>query len=247
MSMNMDESASQWSEENSQTFIEYGQYFVPAREQQLDTICLLIPPRKNPFNVVELCCGEGRLAGAILERHPASTVFGYDGSLEMMRAAQQRLANYGERFRAQQFNLADGGWRNAAPLAHAVVSSLAIHHLDGRQKQMLFDDVYAMLAPGGVFIVADVILPAHRQGWQVAATAWDQAVQEQALALDGHLRAFAEFQKLGWNMYRTELPDDIDKPSSLFEQLTWLEAAGFVAVDVYWMRAGHAIYGGVRE
>jgi tRNA (cmo5U34)-methyltransferase len=81
----------------------------------------------------------------------------------------------------------------------------------------------------------------------VAATAWDQAVQEQALALDGHLRAFAEFQKLGWNMYRTELPDDIDKPSSLFEQLTWLEAAGFVAVDVYWMRAGHAIYGGVRE
>jgi tRNA (cmo5U34)-methyltransferase len=244
--MDVHEAASQWSEENSQTFIEYGQYFVPAREQQLDTICLLIPPNKEPFNVVELCCGEGRLAGAILERHPASTVYGYDGSPEMLRAAQQRLAGYGERFRPQPFDLADRGWRKAASLAHVVVSSLAIHHLGGRQKLMLFQDVYTMLSPGGIFVIADVILPAHGQGWQVAAAAWDQAVQEQAQTLDGSLRAFDEFQRLEWNMYRTNIPDDVDKPSMLFEQLKWLEAAGFGNVDVYWMLAGHAIYGGAR-
>jgi hypothetical protein len=30
----------------------------------------------------------------------------------------------------------------------------------------------------------------------------------------------------------------------LLDQLKWLEGAGFVDVDVYWMRAGHAIFGG---
>jgi phosphoribosylformylglycinamidine (FGAM) synthase-like amidotransferase family enzyme len=30
------------------------------------------------------------------------------------------------------------------------VSSLAVHHLDGDQKQSLFRDLAAMIAPGGV-------------------------------------------------------------------------------------------------
>jgi hypothetical protein len=45
-------------------------------------------------------------------------------------------------------------------------------------------------------------------------------------------------------MYRYFDPDDIDRPSRLFDQLKWLERAGFVDVDVYWMQAGHAIFGG---
>jgi hypothetical protein len=36
----------------------------------------------------------------------------------------------------------------------------------------------------------------------------------------------------------------VDKPSPLFEQLKWLEAAGFESMDVYSMAAGHAVYGG---
>jgi tRNA (cmo5U34)-methyltransferase len=39
----------------------------------------------------------------------------------------------------------------------------------------------------------------------------------------------------------------MDKPSPIFEQLKWLETAGFTAVDVYWMQAGHAIYGGQKS
>jgi hypothetical protein len=45
-------------------------------------------------------------------------------------------------------------------------------------------------------------------------------------------------------MYRYFDPDDIDKPSRLLDQLKWLEQAGFADVDVYWMLAGHAIFGG---
>ena len=47
-------------------------------------------------------------------------------------------------------------------------------------------------------------------------------------------------------MYSALDADPIDKPSTLLEQLRWLEAAGFAAVDVFWMEAGHAIFGGVK-
>ena len=30
----------------------------------------------------------------------------------------------------------------------------------------------------------------------------------------------------------------------LYEQLHWLEEAGFIDLDVYWLKAGHALHGG---
>ncbi len=64
----MSDSTPKWNEEASQEFIDNGRYFVPERETQMQTICDLIPPRFEPFHVLELCCGEGLLAEAILKR-----------------------------------------------------------------------------------------------------------------------------------------------------------------------------------
>jgi tRNA (cmo5U34)-methyltransferase len=148
--------------------------------------------------------------------------------------------------KTQEFDLADRSWRAPAWPVHAVVSSLAIHHLDGAQKQELFQDVYRLLAESGVFAIADVIEPASRSGAEVAAKAWDAAVRQRSIELDGNTDAFAFFEREHWNMYRYHEPDDIDKPSRLLDQLRWLEQAGFADVDVYWMRAGHALFGGQK-
>jgi len=236
-----------WGAQASQTFIDYGRYFVPEREQQIETFCDLIPPHEGPFNILELCCGEGLLASALLERFPTCTVYGYDGSPAMLERAQANLARYSARFQTARFDLATRSWRDLAWPVHAVVSSLAIHHLDGPQKQELFRDLHHMLTGGGVLVIADVIEPAHRLGAETAARAWDAAVRKRALEFDGNLEAFAMFEREKWNMYRYFDPDDIDKPSRLFDQLKWLEQAGFADVDVYWMRAGHAIFGGRKR
>jgi tRNA (cmo5U34)-methyltransferase len=47
-------------------------------------------------------------------------------------------------------------------------------------------------------------------------------------------------------MYALDAPDPEDRPSPLFAQLCWLREAGFEAVDVYWMFAGHAVFGASR-
>jgi tRNA (cmo5U34)-methyltransferase len=235
-----------WSEEASQTFIDFGRYFVPERELQIEAFCDLIPPRDQSFNILELCCGEGLLAGALLERFPSCTVYGFDGSPAMLEHAQQRLASYRERFQTRLFDLADRSWRAPEWPVHAVVSSLTIHHLDGAGKQQLFQDVARLLQPGGVFLIADVIAPASAAGAALAAKAWDAAVRQRALEIDGNQEAFGYFEREKWNMYRYPDPDDIDKPSRLLDQLNWLEQVGFADVDVFWMKAGHALFGGRR-
>jgi tRNA (cmo5U34)-methyltransferase len=40
-----------------------------------------------------------------------------------------------------------------------VASALAVHHLDGPAKRSLFARVREVLAPGGRFVLADVIVP----------------------------------------------------------------------------------------
>jgi tRNA (cmo5U34)-methyltransferase len=73
---------------------------------------------------------------------------------------------------------------------------------------------------------------------------WDRAVAQRALKLDGNTDVVRLFEQERWNLYR--YPDPGDTPSRLFDQLQWLTAAGFRDVDVYWMRAGHAIFGGAK-
>ncbi len=233
-----------WSEEDSENFIDYGRYYVPDREQQIETICSLIPDTPPPSHVVELCCGEGLLSHALLERLPNATVHAYDGSPKMLARTRTRLAQYGDRFDTTQFDLAATDWRTFPWPLTGVVSSLAIHHLDGPGKQALFADVARALAPGGVFVVADLVEPTSEAARRVAAKAWDDAVRHRALELDGNLAAFEAFQADVWNHYSAPQPDPVDMPSPLKSQLDWMEAAGLRDIDVHYLKAGHAIFSG---
>ena len=124
----------------------------------------------------------------------------------------------------------------------AVISSLAIHHLEGPQKQVLFKNIHQNLTPGGIFIIADVLEVVGPAGKKLAAEEWDHAVHQRALEIDGDDKAFNFFITEGWNMHRYLDPEDIDKPSTIFSQLKWLEEAGFTDIDVNWLFAGHAIF-----
>ncbi|HVT18376.1 MAG TPA: class I SAM-dependent methyltransferase [Thermoanaerobaculia bacterium] len=236
-----------WDESDSREFLDLGRFFVPEREEQIEAFCSLIPEPAGACHVVELCCGEGLLARALLERFPPATVHGYDGSEAMLARARGRLGEFGERFAARAFDLGDVSWRRFPWPVHAFVSSLAIHHLDGEGKRGLFRDLYGALAPGGVLLIADLVLPASAAAKELAARSWDEAVRRRSLELAGHLGPYETFRRERWNFYADPEPDPADRPSSLLDQLRWLEEAGFSGVDVFWMKAGHALFGGTRR
>jgi tRNA (cmo5U34)-methyltransferase len=231
-----------WSEETSHLFIDYGRYLVPERDYQMRIIAALLSYLEGPCVILELCCGEGLLAELLLDSFPTFTVHGLDGSIEMLQHARERLRRFESRFQCGVFDLASADWRKPGFSVHAVVSSLAIHHLIGSQKEELFIDVYKMLEDGGAFVIADIIDPQNEAGKRIAAEAWDEVVRQRSMEIDGNTEVFEFFEREGWNTFWYLDPEDIDKPSALLDQLKWLEHAGFVEVDVHWMLAGHAVF-----
>ncbi|EYT81252.1 hypothetical protein CF54_20595 [Streptomyces sp. Tu 6176] len=233
-----------WEEDDSGEFIELGEYFVPERDVQMDVVTSLVPEPGGPAQILDLCCGQGRLSGALLAAFPQATVVGLDLSPTMLGTAQQELSSYGPRFVTEKFDLAAADWRTRDQAPAAVVSSLAVHHLDGAGKRALFTDVFALLRPGGALVIADLVQPVGERGLALARRMWNESVKAQSLAGTGGLEPYERFHALEWSCY--EYPDELDKPSPLPDQLGWLRDAGFTDVDVHWMKAGHAVYGGVK-
>lgn len=232
-----------WNEADSREFIDYGPIFVPDREEQVATVVDLVPEPGGGL-VVDLCCGAGLLTAALLERFPRIRVLAMDLSPTMLEHVRSTLAVHGDRLQTQSFDLADSSWRRFPEPVHAFVSSLAIHHLDGEGKRRLFHDLAAALAPGGAIVIADLILPVSPAGHAAAAKAWDEAVRKRSLEVTGDLVPYRAFREERWNYYVD--PDPGDQPSPLQDQLRWLAEAGLTGVEVHWLKAGHAVFGGFR-
>ncbi len=243
--MGIDETV-EWSAESSETYRQLASVAVPAREEQVATLLSLLPfGREEAFRVVELASGEGMLSQAILEAFPAATVLALDGEESMRQATAARLRSYGERARVAAFDIAGVTWYGALESADVVVSSLCVHHLDGAGKRGLFRAAHERLSARGCLLLADLILPQRAEARSLFAATWDRSARERSIAQTGDTRLFDLFAREHWNYY--DYPDLFDQPSSLFDQLRWLDEAGFAVVDCFWMQAGHAIYGGYRE
>jgi SAM-dependent methyltransferase len=239
-----------WSEDESARFIETGRIYTPRRDEIADAFCDLIPANAgDAFAGVELGTGVGWLTEAILARYPNARMIGLDGSDTMLAETRRRLAPFAGRFELARFRLEDRNWRDTLPDGlRCVVSSLVIHHLDGPGKAALFRDLHAKLAPGGALLICDLVLAASDWGKRHYARAWDADVARQSRELGGDDAAFLKFLADKWNMYAFPPPeDDIDHPSTTVDQLRWLADAGFEGVDVFWARAGHALFGGYRS
>jgi tRNA (cmo5U34)-methyltransferase len=100
--------------------------------------------------VLELGTGTGVTTRRVLERHPGAHLTGVDSSPEMLAAADLPSADL--RMQDLRDPLPEGPF-------DVVFSALAVHHLDGAGKADLFKRVAAVLAPGGRFVLADVIVP----------------------------------------------------------------------------------------
>jgi tRNA (cmo5U34)-methyltransferase len=234
-----------WTETDSSTYTEIGDVAVPRRAEMMQRIVAAVPfARDEPFGIVELGCGDGRLASELLAAFPAATIVGLDGSESMREQAGARLAAFGHRARVRPFKLDSLDWWDLMFGADLVVASLCLHHLNDAKKQYLYKAVADRLSQRGALLIADLIEPAHESARQTAAADWDRAAETQARAL-GHPELFQRFLDVRWNHFR--FPDPADRPSPIFHHLVWLRHAGFTAVDCLWMYAGHAVFAGFKQ
>lgn len=230
-----------WTERDSAYFLDVGRFYVPQRERQAEIVAAMVPRLPHAGEVIDLCGGEGLLAEAILEAQPEATVLDLDGSAAMRAAAERRLARFGPRFGTAPCDLQS----LAIPGGHSlrgIVSSLALHHVEHSAKPALYRKLHDALAGGGALVVADLVRPAGPEAWELAAIGWDAAVRAADAASGSGGAVWRRFEEHRWNWFR--FPDEVDHPALLADELDWLRAAGFSAVDVAWADCGHAIFGG---
>lgn len=124
-----------------------------ARQAGEQVLADVLPPA--PRRVLDLGCGDGRLADLVRTARP---------SVEQMVAVDvspPMLARAAERF-AGDDSVEIREWDLGTPLTplgtfDVVVSGFAIHHLEHDRKRALFAEVAEQLRPGGQFVNLEVV------------------------------------------------------------------------------------------
>ncbi len=218
-------------EEEAQQFDRIIQQLIPYYDQMLAAVIAAIPFEKDsPIQVLDLGCGTGTLAQHILQAFPLAHLTCLDFSEQMIGMAQAKLAGFSRiSYRVQDFQDYSSTERY-----HAIVSSLALHHLvTDNEKQAFFRKVYEGLLPGGCFYNADVVLGASEHLQSQYMKRWKRFMQRQ-ISED-------EIENVWLRKYSEE-----DRPAQLVEQVTWLSAIGYESVDVLWKYYNFAVYGGLK-
>ncbi|MEZ4669832.1 MAG: class I SAM-dependent methyltransferase [Anaerolineae bacterium] len=233
----------EWTQETSDIYRQLASIAVPERDEQMAALLILIPfGRNETFRAVELASGEGKLAQALLTIFPNATLLALDGEESMRQATSERLSRFGERAAVAAFDMKATNWYEQLVGADVVYSSLCIHHLDGAEKQALFKAIVQRISKRGAFLIADLVHPQREETRQLYAATYDAATRRQSIEQTGSLALYQQLVANEWNHFAT--PDPYDKPSPLFDQLRWLHDSGLMGVDCFWLKAGHAVYGG---
>jgi tRNA (cmo5U34)-methyltransferase len=110
--------------------------------------------------VLELGFGTGETARRVQALHPGASWTGIDASGAMLARAREALPGADLHERRLEEPLPGGPFE-------LVVSALAVHHLDPAGKRDLFRRVAGVLAPGGRFVLGDVVVPARSEDAQI--------------------------------------------------------------------------------
>ncbi|MCC6711965.1 MAG: class I SAM-dependent methyltransferase [Candidatus Dadabacteria bacterium] len=188
--------------------------------------------KPDAVNLLDIGSGAGNNTIAILRLLPGLDCDLVDLSLPMLGRARERLAreNVGE------VRIFHGDFRDAdLPSLHydIVVAAAVLHHLrDDADWESTFRKIHALMKPGGVFLVSDMV--------------WSGSPALHAIEWE---RYGTYLESLGGAEYREKVfayIDVEDTPRSLPYQLDLLKRCGFKETDVLHKNACFAAYAGIK-
>jgi tRNA (cmo5U34)-methyltransferase len=180
--------------------------------------------------VVDLGAGTGGLSATILDALPEVRVQLVDADPNMLEVAAMRCFAHSGRYELRHARFED-----QLPRCHAVVASLALHHVATHaEKRELYRSILTALEPAGLVVVADALVhpdgPARRRMVDDLYAHMERNGISAAEA-DAHLAQWAEE----------------DFYVSLTDELTLIAGAGFARPDCFWRDGLIAVYGAFKD
>jgi ubiquinone/menaquinone biosynthesis C-methylase UbiE len=223
------------------TYLEGIRGAFPLALEQIDVMLRLIAACGRPVRrVLDLGCGDGILAAAILERLPQVEVVLADFSEPMLEAARKRFSAAGA---SVHYVLADYGvpsWTGSvaewAPY-DAIVSGFSIHHQPDGRKFAVYREIFGLLDPGGIFVNMEHVS---------SPTDWLRGLQDETF-IDSLHRHHADRSREDVARFYFGRPDkDANILASVEQQCAWLRDIGFTDADCYLKLFELAVFGGRR-
>jgi tRNA (cmo5U34)-methyltransferase len=205
--------------------------FIPNYERMIATVIQWLDGRVPAGGlVVDLGAGTGALAAAILHALPEVRLLLVDIDPNMLEVAAARCAEHAERTELRQAFFAD-----PLPRCHAVVASLALHHVPTRDEKVgVYRSIFEALEPGGLVVVGDLYINpagAERDGM---LRAWYRHMDQHGIdntQADAHFAQWAQE----------------DHYMTLLDELGLMSSAGFSRADCFWRDGGLAVVGGFKD
>jgi tRNA (cmo5U34)-methyltransferase len=167
--------------------------------------------RRPLRRVLDLGAGTGLFSRGVQAAHPDAELTLLDGSPAMLAEARAALAG--------DVSYVAGDLADAPPPGpwDAIVSALAIHHLDDPGKRALFARCHAELAPGAIFVNAEQVSGPTALFDDLYAS-WHEREASKRGATAAQWAAAVERMRF-------------DRWASVEHQLQWLREAGFADAD----------------
>ncbi len=185
---------------------------IPHRVEGEATLLEFIPA--SAARILDLGSGTGRLLALLKAARPQAEFVALDFSPTMLAELRNLFGN------DPAVTIVAHDFDQPLPAMgrfEAVISSFAIHHVPHERKRAIYQEIFAMLSPGGVFCNLEHVAsptPALHQAFLQAISC--------------------------------EVEDPSNKLLDLETQLTWLREIGFEDVDCHWKWRELALFAGVK-
>jgi ubiquinone/menaquinone biosynthesis C-methylase UbiE len=216
----------------------------PNRSKMVQIALEVLPfARTAALRAIDLGIGTGYFTECFLNKFPNSCVLGIDGAPAMIELAKARLKPSESRV-----EFVTGDFRKLRELApdaetvDIVFSAYALHHLNRSDKEAVLKEVVPLLAPGGWFVNADLIVAESPE--------LESRLQQIRIAGIVERSGGADSRFTDSVLTRQFLADlelkEADQPLTLAEDLALLRSSGLKEVSAFWLEYRELVSGGQK-
>ncbi len=197
----------------SEKYDKQRRQFIPCFDDYYNLPLCIMEFKDETPKILDIGSGTGLFSSIVLQKYPNAEFTLIDLSEKMLEVAKERFAGN----RNFKYIVADYTKHNFEEKYDIIISALSIHHLSADDKESLYKNCYEILNNNGIFVNVDQVLSPSPEIESMFSSLWRNFVENSGLSQE-------EIQK-GYERV------SFDNPSTLADQLEWLNKAGFKHAD----------------